>query len=246
MYLPRDFPPRAESRCGARLLSGIRTLKGTALCRDTTDGFAVSSAAGWDVLWNRSPASSGGEHAQRRAGSTDPSLVLRGTLESRHHRAATRGAPGYHPACPGDRAVQSRQDSSPPADRPLRRIHPPDPTAVSPAACYARLPDDPGARLHRKRGAVATCGGSSAARSPGALPATTLFSRRAGTSRLGAFRRSPHRPGPPASVVLSHHPFLLACPVSGILLRSKHGKLSAWSCPRLSSLVRPTTNPSLR
>src|SRR5215469_4852176 len=246
MYLPRDFPPRAESHRDGRLRYGIRTPKGMARCRGITDCFAVSSAAGWDVLWNRSPASSGGEHAQRRAAGTDPSLVLRGTPESRHHRAATRGAPGYRPACPGDRAVQSRQDSSAPSDRPLRRIHPPDPTAVSPAACHAHLPDDPGARLHRKRGAVATCGGSSAASSPAALPATALFSRRAGTSRLGALRRSPHRPGPSASVVLSDHPLLLACPVSGILLRSKYGKLSAWPCPRVSGLVGPTTNPSLR
>src|SRR6516164_10300063 len=178
-------------------------------CRGTTDGFAVLSAAAWDVLWNRSPAPSGGKHAQRRAAGTDPSLVLRRTLESRHHRAATRGAPGHRPSCPGDRAVQSRQGSSPLADRPLRRVHPPDSTAVSPAACYAHLPNDPGARLHRKRGAVATCGGSSAARSAAVLPATALFSRRAGTSRLGAFWRSPHRPGPSASVVLSDHSFLL-------------------------------------
>src|SRR5205823_12043278 len=63
MYLPRNFPARAESHCGARLRSGIRTPKGAAHGHGTTDGFAVCSAAAWDVLWNRSPASSGGEHA---------------------------------------------------------------------------------------------------------------------------------------------------------------------------------------
>src|SRR6516162_2329324 len=246
MYLPRVFPSRAESPRGVHWRSGICMPKGTAPHGGTMDGFAVPSAAAWDVLWNRSPTSSGGEHAQRRAASTGPSLVLRGALENRHHRAPTRCAPGHRPPCVGNRAVQSRQSSSSFGDRPLPRIHPPDSTAVSPATCHAHLPDDPGARLHRKRGAVATCGGSSAASSPAALPATALFSRRAGTSRLGALRRSPHRPGPSASVVLSDHSFLLACPVSGILLRSKYGKLSAWPCPRLSSLVGPTTNPSLR
>src|SRR5881398_2797652 len=54
MYLPRDFPPRAESHRGLRLRSGIRTPKGMAPCRGTTDGFAVPFAAAWDVLWNRS------------------------------------------------------------------------------------------------------------------------------------------------------------------------------------------------
>src|SRR5215469_13565265 len=246
MYLPRVFPSRAESPRGVHWRSGIRMPKGMAPHGGTMDGFAVPSAAAWDVLWNRSPASSGGEHAQRRAASTCPSLVLRGALENRHHRAATRSAPRHRSPCAGDRAVQSRQSSSSLGDRPLRRVHPTDPTAVSPAACHAYLSDDPGARLHRKRGAVATCGGSSAASSPAALPATALFSRRAGTSRLGALWGSPHRPGPSASVLLSDHSFLLACPVSGILLRSKHGKLPAWSCPRVSSLVRSTKNPSLR
>src|SRR6266566_7020319 len=246
MYLPRDFPLRAESHCGLRLRSGIRTPKGMAPCHGTTDGFAVPSAAAWDVLWNRSLASSGGKHAQRRAAGTDPSLVLRRTLESRHHRAATRSAPGYCPPCAGHRAVQSCQGSSSLANRPLRRVHPTDPAAVSPAACHAHLPDDPGARLHRKRGAVAACGSSSAACLPGVLSATALLSRRAGTSRLGALWRSASWPGPSAPVVLSDHPFLLACSVSGILLRSKYGKLSAWPCSRVSSMVGPTTNPSLR
>src|SRR5215469_1901873 len=246
MYLPKGFPPKAESHRHVRLRSGIRTPKGTAPCRGTTDGFAAPSAAAWGVLWNRSPVSFGGEHAKRRAAGPDPSLLLRRTLESRHHRAATQCAPGHRPPCTGDRTVQPCQDSSSFDYRPLRGVHPSDFTAVSPAACHAHLPDDPGARLHRKRSAVATCGSSSAPRSAAVLSATALFSRRAGTSRLGAFRRSPHRPGPAASVVLSHHPFLLASPVSGILLRSKHGKLSAWSCPRLSSLVRSTANPALR
>src|SRR6516164_3923510 len=246
MYLPRDFPPRAESHRGLRLRSGIRTPKGMAPCRGTTDGFAVLSAAAWDVLWNRSPTPSGGKHAQRRAAGTDPSLVLRRTLESRHHRAATRCAPRHRPPCAGHRAVQPCQGSPPLADGPLRRVHSPDFTAVSPAACHAHLPDDPGARVHRKRGAVAACGSSSAARSRGVLPATPLLSRRARTGRLGALWRSPRWTSKSASVLLSDHPFLLACSASGILLRSKYGKLSAWSCSRVPSLVGPTTNPSLR
>src|SRR6516162_9310253 len=246
MYLPRDFPPRAESHRGLRLRSGIRTPKGMAPCRCTTDGFAVLSAAAWDVLWNRSPTPSGGKHAQRRAAGTDPSLVLRRTLESRHHRAATRCAPGHRPPRTGDRTVQPYQGSPPLADGPLRRVHSPDFTAVSPAACHAHLPDDSGTRLHRKCGAVAACGSSSAARSPGVLLATPLLSGRAGASRLGALWRSPRWTGPSASVLLSDHPFLLACSASGILLRSKYGKLSARSCSCVSSLVGTTTNPSLR
>src|ERR1700756_1361112 len=116
MYLPRDSPPRAESHRDVRLRSRIRTPKETAPCRGTTDCSAVSSAAAWDVLWNRSLASSGDEHAQRRATGTDPSLVLRRTLESRHHRTATRCAPGYRPPCTGDRTVQPCQGSPPLAD----------------------------------------------------------------------------------------------------------------------------------
>src|SRR5207248_1619336 len=99
---------------------------------------------------------------------------------------------------------------------------------------------------HRKRGAVAACGSSSAARSRGVFLATPLLSGRAGASRLGTLWLSPRWTGPSASVLLSDHPFLLAGSVSGILLRSKYGKLSAWPCPRVSSLVGPTTNPSLR
>src|SRR5262250_1164299 len=246
MYLPGCFPPRAECRCDMRFRSEIRTLKRMAPCTGTTAYFAVSSAAAWDVSWNRSHEFSGGEHAQQRPARTDPSLVLRRTLESRHHRAGTRIAPEHRPPCAGYRAVQSCQGASSLGDRPLRRVHRSDLAALSPAACHAYLPDDPGARLYRKRGAVATRGGSPATGSPGAFSATTLFPGRAGTSGLGSFRRSPGRPCPSASVLLSDHAFLLARPVSGILLRSKYGKLSAWPYPRVSRLVGPTANPFVR
>ena len=104
MYLPECFPPRAECRCHVRFPCGICTFKRTAPCSEITAYFVVSCAAAWDVSWNRSPESSGGDHAQQRPARTDPSLVLRRTFESRHHRAATRVAPGHRPPCAGYRA----------------------------------------------------------------------------------------------------------------------------------------------
>src|SRR2546430_14497148 len=173
-------------------------------------------------------------------------IFLRRTLEDRHHCRTTWCPPRRRAPCFADRFISSGTGPAPLHSRSLCGVRAGDLKELSATAGHTYFSDAPRSRLYRKHRAAAARGGPLASGATGSVSAIVLVSRRAGTSRLGSFRRSSGWPCTPATLLLFDYPFLLACSLPGVFLRSNHGKLPARARPCVSSLVWNSSHHPLR
>ena len=186
------------------------------------------------------------QDAQSGNASSHSSLVLRRTLENRHHCATTRCSPRRGTPCLADRLISSGTGPAPLHYRSLRGVRAGDLKELSATAGHTHFSDGPRSRLYRKRRAVAARGGPLASGATGSVSAIEPVSRRTGASRLGSFRGSSGWPCTSAPLLLFDHSFLLACSLPGVFLRSNHGKLPARARPCFSGLVWSSPHHPLR
>ena len=134
------------------------------------------------------------EHSTTKVRSTDDQsrnpcanspLLLRRTLEDRHHRQRTGRTSRHGAQCHRSGAFPQHAATASVRGGSVRRVHPPDPGPVSAPARYPHLPDGPRSRLHRQRRPVAARGGPPAPVDPRAIPAPADLSRRAGDRSTG-------------------------------------------------------------
>src|SRR5439155_72698 len=100
------------------------------------------------------------QDAQSGNASSHSSLVLRRTLENRHHCATTRCSPRRGTPCLADRLISSGTGPAPLHYRSLRGVRAGDLKELSATAGHTHFSDGPRSRLYRKRRAVAARGGT--------------------------------------------------------------------------------------